>query len=366
MFCCVIGEVEHCEPKQDQFSSCSDLIRNKVLSAFMWILGLSAFVGNLFVIAWRMKTKERSRVQGALILNLAVSDCLMGIYMIIIASADVYYRDVYIYHSEEWKNGVICGIAGFLSVLSSEASVFTLTVISVDRFICIVFPFSQKKIKIKSVRIIIGVVWVLSMILSLIPAMPFLSYFGEGFYGRSSVCLALPLTQEKTPGWEYSVAVFLALNFLSFLIILICYICIYIVAKRSSAKVRHSNKGVGKEIKLATKTMLIVATDMFCWLPIVLMGILSLTGAAVIPPTVYVWIAVFVLPINSSLNPYLYTISSLDLKDRKERFSSLSTKSSCPHCKHNRSTNSKSDSQTMDTYKAPVVSHTTQTMASGK
>ena len=284
--------------------------------------------------------------------------------MIIIACADVYFRDVYIYHADKWKNGVMCGIAGFLSVLSSEASVYTLTVISVDRFICIMFPFSQKKMKTKSARIIIAIGWVISILLSLIPAMPFLSYFGGGFYGRSSVCLALPLTDEKTPGWEYSVAVFLALNFVSFVIILVCYICIYIVAKRSSAKIRHSNKGVGKELKLATKTMLIVATDMFCWLPIVLMGILSLTGAVVIPPTVYAWIAVFVLPINSSLNPYLYTISSLDLKDKISEFS-YSGKSSCPHCK-NSYKGSKSDQYSMDTYKAAVVANTTQTNSPSK
>ncbi|XP_072025436.1 uncharacterized protein [Amphiura filiformis] len=358
LFCCVVGDIKHCEPEPDQFSSCSDLIRNPVLRAFMWILGMSAFVGNIFVIIWRLKTKERFRVQASLILNLAISDCLMGIYMIIIAGADVYFREVYIYHAEQWKNGVTCGFAGFLSVLSSEASVYTLTVISVDRFICIMFPFSQKKITTKSVRIIIAIGWILSILLSLIPAMPFLSYFGEGFYGRSSVCLALPLTPERTPGWEYSVAVFLALNFLSFVIISICYICIYIVAKRSSAKVRNSNRGLGKEIKLATKTMLIVATDMFCWLPIVLMGILSLTGAAVIPPTVYAWIAVFVLPINSSLNPYLYTISSLDLKDKISELSYSGNKS-CPHCKHRNS--SKSENYSMDTYKAAVVTNTTQT-----
>ena len=372
MFCCVIGDIEHCEPEPDQFSSCSDLIRNRVLRAFMWILGLSAFIGNIFVIIWRLKVKERFSVQSYLILNLAISDSLMGTYMLIIAITDVYYRDVYVYYADAWKNGFMCGAAGFLSVLSSEASLYTLTVISVDRFICIVFPFSQKRLRRKSVRVVNALGWVLACLLSLIPALPFLSYFGEGFYGRSSVCLALPLTQERTPGWEYSVALFIALNFTSFLVILLCYVCIYVVAKRSSARFhKASSNNLKAEIKLATKTMLIVVTDMLCWLPIIVCGILSLTGAVVIPSTVYAWIAVFVLPINSSINPYLYTISTLNLRAKFTEFPSMSmNRRECSSCRnsmtHSSSNqgNGKTDQYALEPLKkkTPVSVHSTQTV----
>jgi hypothetical protein len=39
-------------------------------------------------------------------------------------------------------------------------------------------------------------------------------------------------------------------------------------------------------------------------------GMLALTGTY-ISGEVYAWIAVFVLPINSALNPFLYTFSSI-------------------------------------------------------
>ena len=39
-------------------------------------------------------------------------------------------------------------------------------------------------------------------------------------------------------------------------------------------------------------------------------GVLALTGH-VIPGDVYAWIAVVVLPINSALNPFLYTFSAI-------------------------------------------------------
>lgn len=57
--------------------------------------------------------------------------------------------------------------------------------------------------------------------------------FPQNFYGRSGVCLALHITPARPPGWEFSVAVFLVLNFVSFLIIAASYIWMFVVAKET-------------------------------------------------------------------------------------------------------------------------------------
>ena len=57
--------------------------------------------------------------------------------------------------------------------------------------------------------------------------------------------------------------------------------------------------------------MFIVLTDFLCWMPIIVIGLLSLLGKFHDPEKqAYVWIAVFVLPVNSALNPILYTFST--------------------------------------------------------
>ncbi|XP_071488359.1 uncharacterized protein [Diadema antillarum] len=318
LFCCIVPDIEDCSPPEDEFSSCKDLMRSDVLRAFMWILGFSALIGNAFVIGWRLKSREKFRVQSFLIFNLALSDCLMGMYMIVIASADAHYRDVYVYHAEAWRSGGMCKLAGILANLSSEASVLILTVISVDRFLCVTFPFSEYHLGRKSVRYVAGVVWLVALILSAIPALPS-SYFRDEFYGRSGVCLALPLTNTRPPGWEYATGLFVGLNFVALLTIIVCYAAIYSTAKRSTMAIRNSRK-MSVEMKLAMRTVVIVATDMCCWLPIVVMAFLALTNAAVIPPSVYAWTAVFILPINSSINPYLYTISAIDVRAKVKSF----------------------------------------------
>ncbi|XP_072043070.1 uncharacterized protein [Amphiura filiformis] len=115
LYCCLIKNLEsitECLPEPDQFSSCADLMRNDVLRVFMWILGTSALFGNTFVFYERVRSSGQSRlrdiarVQNFMVGNLAVADGIMGIYMLIIASADVNYRDRYAYHAEEWQKAL--------------------------------------------------------------------------------------------------------------------------------------------------------------------------------------------------------------------------------------------------------------------
>ena len=44
--------------------------------------------------------------------------------------------------------------------------------------------------------------------------------------------------------------------------------------------------------------------------PIILIGFAAL-GGATIPPVMSAWIAVFILPLNSAINPVIYTMSAI-------------------------------------------------------
>ena len=74
-----------------------------------------------------------------------------------------------------------------------------------------------------------------------------------------------------------------------------------------------------EQITLTTKVTAIVATDFCCWFPIIILGILVQTRVIELPPSVYAWCVTFVLPINSAINPYLYTIAEIVSKYRKNQ-----------------------------------------------
>ena len=257
-----------------------------------------------------------------LLTNLAASDLLMGVYLLTIAVMDLRWKGEYFKHDVAWRSGIGCQAAGALSMLSSEVSVLMLTIITLDRLICIVFPFKFNRITYKEAVFVCVGVWIFGVVISLIPISG-ISYFYDqteqfGFYSRSAVCLPLQLSEGTPAGWQYSVSFFVGLNFVSFTFILFAYISMLWTVKRVSSAVRSTN--LNKESAMAKRLVFIVMTDFCCWMPIIIINILCLTGNFKDPQKIaYVWIAVFVLPLNSSINPILYTFSTTRAKKSLDR-----------------------------------------------
>lgn len=273
---------------------------------------MAALCGNLAVITWRLacqivfRRQQRNPVQTFFVLNLAVADLFMGFYMLLIASADVYFRDTYALYSDQWQTSFFCRFAGFLSTLSSVSSVMFLTVISVDRCQNVAFPFSRRHLRRQSAYVVACCVWAVVMFIGILPAV----VYGGAYYGRSSVCLALPITEQRLDGWAFSFAVFIILTLLLFFVIVSCYVGIFIVAHKSSKTSRNvsmsDQQHKREQLQMAAKVAFLVGTDFACWVPIIIMGFLSLNANAV-SGDLYAVTAVFILPVNSALNPYLYT-----------------------------------------------------------
>jgi hypothetical protein len=96
-FCCIRPNYlpeSQCTPGKDEFSSCDDLMRITALQIMVWIMGICALIGNFISIIYRF-VYDRSKFKigyGIFVSNLAVADFLMGVYLIIIATADTLYR----------------------------------------------------------------------------------------------------------------------------------------------------------------------------------------------------------------------------------------------------------------------------------
>ncbi len=316
-----------------------------MLMVMMWIIGLNAVGGNMFVLCRKKEKNEKKSVQTFLLSNLAMSDLLMGIYMLIISSADIYFGERFPMQAETWRSGITCRIAGAMSIISSEASVLFLTLISIDRFLNIRFPFSEIKLRKRSSAVLAVLLWLTSLTMGILPAV--LAGRSYKFYDNSHVCIGLPLAQIEmfiknvtiesvrreegytnakyvvtskslgyVPGLYYASAMFLGLNAICFIIILLCYIEIMRHASKSNKKV-GLRKSMKDEIRMTMKIATIVLTDFCCWFPIILLGILVQFKILRLPASVFAWCVTVVLPINSAINPYLYTIAAFVSNRRK-------------------------------------------------
>ena len=275
-FCCVRPDFldeENCYPHKDEFSSCADLMRNEVLRALIWVIGVFALIGNCASLLYRF-IYDRKRLKlgyGIFVSNLAVSDFLMGVYLFIIASADVSLRGEYIFNSDSWKNSAWCHLAGVLSALSSEASVLFMCLITLDRILVTKFPFGQIRITPKVAGALVSAVWLIASLISLLPILH-TSYFKDEFYSKSGVCLALPLTRDKPPGWAYSVGLFIGFNSVTFLLIAFGQILIYREINASKMKMKNRHSSRTNDLRVARNLLLVVSTDFLCWFPIGILG----------------------------------------------------------------------------------------------
>ncbi len=346
---CFVDPDAICIPTTDRspYLTCERLLSDRILVVMMWLIGVNALFGNMIVLGFNLMKSSPNSVQDRLLSNLAIADLLMGVYMLIIASADIYFGEHFPMNSEAWRLGIPCRIAGAISLISSEASVFFITLISIDRFINIQFPYTDRKLGRSSVLIVIALTWLLVFALGTIPSA--LSGRNFKFYDNSHVCIGLPLA--LTPKYEtlnldnavqyiggltivtedvdikvlgnitgmyYAVALFLGLNGMCYLVILICYIAI-VRATRLSSKRSGRAQEMTEQIHMTMKVITIVGTDFCCWFPIIVLGSLVQLRLIVLPPSVFAWCVTCVLPINSAINPYLYTIAALIAKFRTDR-----------------------------------------------
>ena len=73
---------------------------------------------------------------------------------------------------------------------------------------------------------------------------------------------------------------------------------------------------------IARRLITVVVSDFLCWFPICVLGLIALSGVPV-PGDVNVAMAIFVLPLNSALNPFLYTVNIVLEKRRLKQEAKL-------------------------------------------
>ncbi|XP_023668124.2 neuropeptide FF receptor 1 like 2 [Paramormyrops kingsleyae] len=124
--------------------------------AYLFIF-LLCMLGNILVCLIVLRDHRMRTVTNLFILNLAVSDLLVGIFCIPTTLVDNLITG--------WPfTNMVCKMSGLIQGTSVSASVFTLVAIAVDRFRCIVYPF-QPKITLLVAKATIAMIWVLAVVI---------------------------------------------------------------------------------------------------------------------------------------------------------------------------------------------------------
>lgn len=183
--------------------------------------------GNMIVF-WRRTTfRDENRSVSLVIRNLALSDCLMGVYIGIIGLKDFVSRDNYLQVSSQWVSGFACTFSGALSVVSAEVSLLILAFMSVERFLLISDPFGHNRLNMKNVVMSLYIIWLVGIFIAVYPIIFFHS--STMFYGyyNGGTCFPFFVYERYGTGWQYSAFIFIGINSMLLSIIAALYTILF-------------------------------------------------------------------------------------------------------------------------------------------
>ncbi|XP_030638276.1 alpha-1A adrenergic receptor [Chanos chanos] len=305
-----------------------------VLGAFI----VFAIVGNILVILSVVCNRHLRIPTNYFIINLAIADLLLGTTVLPVSAT----LEILNY----WVFGrIFCDIWAAVDVLCCTASIMSLCVISIDRYIGVRYPLQYPSIvtEKRALLAMLGV-WVLALIISIGPLLG----WKEPPSQDDTVCL---ITEEPF----YALFSSLGSFYIPLAVILAMYSRVYIVAKRTTknleagimkermdsneltlrihykgSQAQEDRGGVSKgqtrssmtmkllkfsREKKAAKTLgVVVGMFILCWLPFFLALPIGSFNTNLRPPEIFFKVIFWLGYFNSCLNPIIYPCYSREFK----------------------------------------------------
>ncbi|XP_048365778.1 alpha-1D adrenergic receptor isoform X2 [Sphaerodactylus townsendi] len=307
------------------------------VGVFLALFILSAIVGNILVILSVACNRHLQTVTNYFIINLAIADLLLSTTVLPFSAT----LDILGF----WAFGrIFCDIWAAVDVLCCTASIMSLCIISVDRYIGVKHSLKYPTIMTeKKAGIILVVVWLLSMVISIGPLLG----WKEPRSQEANVCT---ITEE--PG--YAIFSSLFSFYLPLTVILVMYFNIYVVARRTTKSLEagvkkersksmevvlriHCRsvledslaKGKGhtfrsslsvrllkfsREKKAAKTLAIVVGVFVLCWLPFFFVLPFGAYFPSLKPSEIVFKIIFWLGYFNSCVNPIIYPCSSKEFK----------------------------------------------------
>eukprot|EP00064_Thunnus_orientalis_P016917 superscaffoldBa00003463_g16990 len=258
--CCGLKKLKRWRgPVPDAFNPCEDVISQSFLRVLVWVVSLLAISANFLVMIILLTSRQKLSITRFLMGHLVFADFCMGMYVLLIASVDIYTRSHYYHYAIAWQTGTGCNLAGTLSVFASELSVYTLTLISFQRWHAIFYAMRpDRKLRLRHAVVLMLIGWLLCIILALLPVI------GVSSYQKVSICL--PMDTKTTAAWAYVVSV-LMVNVIAVIVVCLCYLHIYCMVHTP----QHQSSRC--DTIMAKRMAVLIFTNFLCLAPICFYGL---------------------------------------------------------------------------------------------
>ncbi|XP_065334636.1 rhodopsin-like [Cloeon dipterum] len=312
------------DPHWNQFAPMNPLWHG-LLGFVIGVLGVVSVIGNGMVLYIFSGTKSLKTPSNMLVVNLAFSDFLMMFCMAPPMVMNCYY--------ETWVFGpMMCEVYGMLGSLFGCVSIWSMTMIAMDRYNVIVKGLSGTPLTSKGAMTRNLGVWAFSLLWTLAPM------FGWGKYapeGNMTACGTDYLSKDPiNRSYIFAYAVFV--YFLPLLTIVYSYFFIVQAVaaheknmreqakKMNVASLRSEDKATSAECKLAKVALFTISLWFMAWTPYLVINFAGIFNGAAITPLATIWSSLFAKA-NAVYNPIVYGISHPKYRAAlQQKFPSLS------------------------------------------
>ncbi|XP_075146056.1 opsin Rh1-like [Haematobia irritans] len=296
-----------------------------ILTLYMVVIGIISWCGNGVVIYVFSTTKSLRTPANLLVINLALSDFGMMLLNTPMMGINLYYRT--------WILGpMMCDVYAGLGSAFGCSSIWSMCMISLDRYNVIVKGMAGQPMTIKLAIFKIMFVWFMSSIWTLAPVFGWSRYVPEGNLTSCGIDYLERAWNPRTYLIFYTIFVYYIPLFL------ICYSYWYIIAavsahekamreqaKKMNVKSLRSSEDAEKsaEGKLAKVALVTISLWFVAWTPYQVINTLGLFKYEGLTPLNTIWGACFAKS-AACYNPIVYGISHPKYR--------VALKEKCPCC----------------------------------
>lgn len=263
------------------------MAENSIVNVIITILSVIVVAANVTICLLVVANKSLQTYTNGFLVSLAVSDILLGAVLF----------PVFLTIPESATSGYIVSVI-LLSGVTNHCC------ITFDRLIAIRYPFSYSYLIQKYFTKVLLTAWVVAVVFSLIP----LCWKADSRLLIHKVYIFV------------EIVIFI---FVPYMLMFVAY-CLIFATLREHFKIvqemtvstsrREQAKRLSSEAKVAKVCLILIATFVLCWLPIIYMTSATALGRPDIVPVLLPNISIFTLGLSSLINPALYTFKKEDFR----------------------------------------------------
>ena len=316
--CCYAVLLQHCTPKfVDDFSTCTNILHHVIIRYGAWLTAFVSLTENIFALFFfntkTLKTSKKKQIHNMNRNSLMLSDVLMGIYFMALCLYDSRYAGNYVIIGTEWRHGWHCRVLSCISMLSFEMSLLMTLVMALERFFAVCFPLKNLVSNVLAMRVSIACVWLVGCVLSVLPNLN-LYILAQGL--NNALCVAL-ISFNSFSVWL--IALMCSINTVVILMNALLYSSVIrVILNRKNNPVANQQRN-SKEFSITVRIVCIIVANSSSWMILLFIGALQISGVLV-NTKVFAICALFLLPINTVINPIFNFFTTTEFAQIIKRF----------------------------------------------